>query len=176
MIHAFLRNVFWIVPLFLVLVSDASSPCMDDIRSQYDNMLSIDITNLEDILQNTSDFRGRSCNSTKENTTGQNAAVCTCCCKSNTTKALSCMARCLKKISETCITSRSQLQHRMSLVSNWTLKLLLHQECNTTVVKKTQKGKCCRCRDFYQTSDMIIYTKKLFSDFNKCWIHFIRTN
>nr|XP_016848328.1 PREDICTED: uncharacterized protein LOC103278502 isoform X3 [Anolis carolinensis] len=84
---------------------------------------------MEDILQNTSDFRGRSCNSTKENTTGQNAAVCTCCCKSNTTKALSCMARCLKKISETCITSRSQLQHRMSLVSNWTLKLLLHQVC-----------------------------------------------
>ncbi|XP_067323488.1 interleukin-7 isoform X3 [Anolis sagrei] len=123
MVHAFLRNVFWIVPLFLVLVTDASSPCMDR-EAVYRYMLSIDLEQLEHSLQNTSDFRGLSCNSTKENTTGQNAAVCRCCCNSNMAKALRCMARCLKNISETCITSNSELQDNMSSVSKSTLKLL----------------------------------------------------
>ncbi|XP_067323487.1 interleukin-7 isoform X2 [Anolis sagrei] len=153
MVHAFLRNVFWIVPLFLVLVTDASSPCMDR-EAVYRYMLSIDLEQLEHSLQNTSDFRGLSCNSTKA-------------------KALRCMARCLKNISETCITSNSELQDNMSSVSKSTLKLL-RQECNTTIVKKTPKGKCCHCRDRYQTSDMINYTKKIVSDIKTCWIQIIR--
>ncbi|KAH0617623.1 hypothetical protein JD844_016056 [Phrynosoma platyrhinos] len=87
-------------------------------------------------------------------------------------RALRCMARCLKKISETCF-GHSNLQHSMDDVSNGTLELL-KQGCNTTVVQKPPKRRCRHHRNGCQTSDTVCYTKKIVSDLQICWIEFIQ--
>nr|XP_020643208.1 uncharacterized protein LOC110075890 [Pogona vitticeps] len=168
MSHALLRNIFRILLLYLVLVPDAPSLCMKAIQEEYENVLFPFITYLNNLIQDTP-----SCNSTKENSTGQITASYRCCCRSNKERALRCMAKYLKKMSKTsCISTKEEIKQRMEYVS--TVTLMLQEKYTNTTASTAQKRESCRCTDCCcKMLDPICCTKKVIFDLMSCWRHFI---
>ncbi|KAJ7338943.1 hypothetical protein JRQ81_012845 [Phrynocephalus forsythii] len=168
MFHAFLRNIFRIHLLFLVLMPDSPSLCMKTVQEEFENALFPRINYLNNWIQDIP-----SCNATKGNMTGQIIAGYSCCCKSNKERALRCMAKYLKKMSATsCISTMDQLKEGMEEVSYFTLQL--QKKYSNTTASTAQKRMSCRCTDCCcKILDPICCTKKVIFDLTSCWRQFI---
>ncbi|XP_058030794.1 interleukin-7 isoform X2 [Ahaetulla prasina] len=134
MSHASLRCIFMILPLFLVLVPEASSDNMTEIRNDYENILINMINHLETLInQNISSCKTR---------------ICSSCSPENTT--IIGLTSCLK-IKANCTKIFPELKNKMISVSELTTKIL---NKNGYTLQPLNHSQCYRqCRKYIRKCD-----------------------
>ncbi|XP_026547250.1 interleukin-7 isoform X1 [Notechis scutatus] len=157
---AFLRYIFMILPLFLVLAPEASSDNMTEIRKAYDNLLVGMISHLEELI---SENITSSCNLNKRYHSFENANI-------------TFLTSCLKKKAN--CTKFASLKTGMNEVSELTTKILKKTDYTLQPVNLTinQPHRCCRqCRKIIRNFDnhTLCCLKNVVSALSSWWKRFL---